>query len=226
MRLSPLFIAAAALAASSAAAIPILNRHSSTPLEVFVNCLTGSDETGDGLRDNSLRSPMAARDMLRRMQPLGRPAVVEVSGDCFPVGLNFSQAVLELESQDSGSPGAVITYRASEAGARFLGGYQVPFSAWEDAGEGLVALDLGHLRDKVLRSYFFLAKTCSGCKVDLVTSVWGGRSAGSWRTTTRAGGRWGRASRVRWNSSLMARPSPWLASPTGRCWVQGSGCRV
>jgi hypothetical protein len=25
---------------------------------------------------------------------------------------------------------------------------------------------------------------------------------------------------------LMARPSPWLASPTGRCWVQGSGCRV
>jgi len=124
MRLSSLFIAAAALAASPLSAIPVLPRHG-TLEEVFVNCNTGSDETGDGLRDNPLRSPMAARDILRRIHPLGRPAVVEVSGDCFPVGLNFSQAVLELEAQDSGSPDAVITYRASKAGARLLGGFQV-----------------------------------------------------------------------------------------------------
>lgn len=149
MRLSPLFVVAAALTASSVSAIPVLNRPSSTPLEVFVDCFTGSDAWGDGLRGNPLHSPMAARDMLRRMRPLGRPVVVEVSGDCFPVGLNFSQAVLELEAQDSGSQDAVITYRASKGGARLLGGFQVPFAAWEDAGGGLLALDISHLRNKV-----------------------------------------------------------------------------
>jgi len=120
---------------------------------------------------------------------------------------------------------------------------------------------------KVLRSYFFLAKTCSGCKVNLVRAVWGGRrwssnpsgkcsyelptrgtvcgtipsmcgadagclainyqslsgrSAGSWRTATRAGCPWGHIPKGGWpllrgggpiSSFWMFQPKPSASPP-------------
>ncbi len=52
---------------------------------VFVNCESGSDETGDGSRKRPFLSPMHARDFLRSMAPYTTfPVEVLVYGDCFP----------------------------------------------------------------------------------------------------------------------------------------------
>ena len=84
-------------------------------IELYVDCGTGSDFSGDGSALRPWRTPLRARDAVRALQPLKVPCDILIRGDCLPRGqdgaLDFAQPLLELEAQDSGTASTPISYR-------------------------------------------------------------------------------------------------------------------
>jgi hypothetical protein len=100
------------------------------PTDLYVNCATGSDTQGDGSQGNPWLTPTAARNAIRKAQPLQNSVTVHVTGgDCYPRdgtgAVSYAHAVLNLYGQqDSGSPNAQITW-SGENGARLLAGTSI-----------------------------------------------------------------------------------------------------
>jgi hypothetical protein len=127
-------------------------------LVLHVDCDKGSD-AGHGSAKFPFLSPRAARDALRALRPLKRPADVLIRGDCLPrsggVGVDFSVPLLELTDEDSGTAAAPITYKSypSEREARFVSGVKIPPSAWQQK-TGTEVLRLNLTRLGVPKSFF------------------------------------------------------------------------
>jgi parallel beta-helix repeat protein len=83
----------------------------------------------DGSEARPFRSLHAARDALRAGLGAGRPRTVLVHGD------HFLETPLQLDSRDSGSLDAPITYRSGSAlkPARISGGRKLPISSFKPA---------------------------------------------------------------------------------------------
>lgn len=119
--------------------------------ELYVNCDSGSDATGDGSSGSPFATLMHARDVVRAAQPLAGPMSVLVQpSDCYPLdasgSVNFSFPILALETQDGGSADAPITYGAAVgSGVRLLGGAPVPPALWKASSSlpGVFTADLG-----------------------------------------------------------------------------------
>lgn len=115
------------------------------PLRIYVDCKRALNMADVQARPptGSLASPfwslMGARDAIRRLpRPLPRPVTVLVlPGDCYPRAndgtLSFDDAVLILDSVDSGSEAAPITYAPLIGGGtvRLLGGLRLDPSLWK-----------------------------------------------------------------------------------------------
>jgi hypothetical protein len=103
---------------------------------LHVDCDVGSDSLGDGSARRPWLTPRRARDAVRMLQPVKQPVDIFIRGDCYPRRLDgavdFTQPVLELYPNDSGSPAAPIAYRSypGEPRARLLSGLSVPPNAW------------------------------------------------------------------------------------------------
>jgi parallel beta-helix repeat protein len=81
----------------------------------------------DGSLHRPFRSIHAARDALRAGLGSGRPRTVLIDGD------HFLASPLQLDSRDSGTPDAPITYRSRSAAApaRISGGRKLPISSFK-----------------------------------------------------------------------------------------------
>jgi hypothetical protein len=130
-----------------AAAFTLLTPAADALLTIYVDCSAGSDTRGDGSASAPLASPSAARDYIRKLQPLAYDIVVSINGTCVPSNPdgthNFSLPVLTLSAEDSAPEGRSVTYlplcdlrsssphtlpRYSASTAMFMGG--VPLDHW------------------------------------------------------------------------------------------------
>ena len=109
-------------------------------MTLHVDCAAGSDHLGDGSATRPWKTPRRARDavrILKNTQPLALPVDVFLRGTCLPAGndgaVDFTQPLLELTAEDSGTLRGPISYRSypGEANARFMSGLTVPRSAWQ-----------------------------------------------------------------------------------------------
>ncbi|MCY3761282.1 MAG: phage tail protein, partial [Gemmatimonadetes bacterium] len=116
------------------------------------------DDDGDGSAEQPFATPARARDALRHLKSAGplpaAGATVWLHGGAYRLRQSFL-----LEEQDSGSPGAPITWRAAPGERpRFLGGIELPPAAWdpvedpavlrklpEEARNSVRRIDLGRL---------------------------------------------------------------------------------
>lgn len=123
-----------------------------SPATISVDCVTGSDATGDGSPAKPFLSLSRARDAARAARPLTGPLTVLVAGDCPPRDAagapDFLQpAALVLDPDlDSGAASTPITWTAAPGrAARVVGGLAVPAALWAPAPgrPGVFVADLG-----------------------------------------------------------------------------------
>jgi len=118
---------------------------------LHVDCDVGSDSLGDGSARRPWLTPRRARDAVRMLQPVKQPVDIFIRGDCYPRRLDgavdFTQPVLELYPNDSGSPAAPIAYRSypGEPRARLLSGLSVPPNAWRPYNKRIWSLNVSQL---------------------------------------------------------------------------------
>ena len=147
-----------------AGGVPFLSPSAQAQQTFYVNSGTGSDSTGDGSAAAPWASVEKARDSVRALRKASgfpeKGVVVELTGT-----FAYPQQALLFTAEDGGeSAAAPMTYRASKAGALFIGGRQLKAEAFRKVADSAV---LARLKDGAKDHIYEIDLTAAGIeKID------------------------------------------------------------